>query len=158
MKTTNLNDFGRRLSEIMPRMMFQIWVHEQNYFTTGRISFPQLWALGYLTHTSAATMRALAHTMRARESTTTGLVDRMSRMGLVRRVRSKKDRRVVYVEPTAKGRRVLDDINRQREETIKSLFKNLPGCDRTKYLEILEKILAEIPPPPPLHADKDIVS
>lgn len=141
----NLNEFGRRLSDIMPRMMFQFWTYEQNYFTTGRISFPQLWALGYLTHAGAATMRTLARTMQAKESTTTGLVDRMDRMKLVRRTHSKEDRRVVYVEITAKGRRVLEEINRQREDTIKDLFRNLSSRDRATYLKILEKVLEELP-------------
>lgn len=141
----NLNEFGRRLSDIMPRMMFQFWTYEQNYFTTGRISFPQLWALGYLTHAGAATMRTLARTMQAKESTTTGLVDRMDRMKLVRRTHSKEDRRVVYVEITAKGRRVLEEINRQREDTIKDLFRNLSSRDRATYLKILEKVLEKLP-------------
>ena len=141
----NLNEFGRRLSDIMPRMMFQFWTYEQNYFTTGRISFPQLWALGYLTHAGAATMRTLARTMQAKESTTTGLVDRMDRMKLVRRTHSKEDRRVVFVEITAKGRRVLEEINRQREDTIKDLFRNLSSRDRATYLKILEKVMEELP-------------
>ena len=155
MNTLNLNEFGRRLSNIMPRMMFQFWTYEQNYFTTGRISFPQLWALGYLTHAGAATMRTLARTMRAKESTTTGLVDRMDKMGLVHRSHSEKDRRVVYVEITAKGRRVLAEINRQREDTIKALFRNLSDRDRATYLRILEKLLDELPQPSQPHDRKD---
>jgi len=151
----NLNEFGRRLSGIMPRMMFRFWTYEQNYFTTGRISFPQLWSLGYLLHTGRSSMRTLARTMRTRESTTTGLVDRMARMGLVERKRSEKDRRVVYVDITAKGRRVLNEINRQREATIRALFRKLSSRDRTTYLRIVEKLVEELPTAPHLPSAKE---
>jgi len=151
----NLSTFGRRLSGIMPRMMFRFWTYEQNYFTTGRISFPQLWALGYLAHTGPSSMRTLARTMRTRESTTTGLVDRMARMGLVERKHSEKDRRVVYVDITARGRRILNEINRQREATIRALFGRLSSRDRTTYLRIVEKLVEDLPAAPHLPSGKE---
>jgi DNA-binding MarR family transcriptional regulator len=61
-----------------------------------------------------ATIRALAERLRVRHNTVVERVDRMCRMGLLRRSRSAQDHRAVIVALTSKGDRVFEKLARQR--------------------------------------------
>lgn len=68
------------------------------------LTFPQYVVLAALTaHQQACTMRDLTSATFEDPPTMTGIVDRLVRMGLVKRARSETDRRVVLVRTTQKG-------------------------------------------------------
>ncbi len=76
--------------------------------------------------------RALSHTELAgwtttRLNTVTGLVDRMTRDGLVRAERSTKDRRLVHVRITRKGREVFDKASPVSRQVMERLMKGIDG-------------------------------
>lgn len=140
--------FGDRLMALMPKLMREMHVYQRNLFTSGDISFPQLWALDYLHDQRRCTMHQLAHAMHAQQSTTTGLVDRMAKLNMVRRERSRQDRRVVNVSLSDKGRSVLRQIYRQRRAMTVRLFSRMPPRDRVQYLNIIERLVQQFQPQP----------
>lgn len=140
--------FADRLLDLMPKLMKEIHVYERNFFTRGNITFPQLWALDFLREHPACTMHQFAHAMHSQQSTATGLVDRMARLKLVRRERSRKDRRVVLVSLSANGRAVVRQINGQRRKMTVRMFSRMTPRDRTRYLDILERLVQQFSPAP----------
>lgn len=136
----SLNAFADRLNELLPRLMHDLRRQERNYFTRGLIGFPQLRALEHLAREGACSMHQLARAMGSRESTATGMVDRLVELGLVRRARSQEDRRVVHVGITPKGRRSLAQIQNHRRAIILRVFGALSAEDRGRYLEIIERV------------------
>jgi len=146
MAKLSLNKFGNRVVMLMPTLMQEMWAYERNFFTRSDISFPQLWALTFLYQRESCTMRELSRAMRARESTTTGLVDRMARTGLVKRQRDKTDRRVVRAAITAGGRSAMQELQKQRRRAFVAIFKRLSAVDRSRWLEIIEKLVREMSP------------
>ena len=64
----------------------------------------QLWAVKMLDGTSPMKVTDLARRMYVHPATMVGLVDRLELKGLVQRVRSDQDRRVVHVSITDQGR------------------------------------------------------
>ena len=54
----------------------------------------------------------------------TGVVDRLERLGLVQRVRSVRDRRVVLVRPTAHGVALLAAVKETRNQMMAQLFSS----------------------------------
>ncbi len=146
MKALSLRSFADRLATALPRLARQIWHYERDHFTRGEISAPQLWALEFLSRQPDCTMRELAKALRTKESTTTGLVDRMTAQGLVQRVRSRQDRRVVRVASTAKGRGIIREIETHKRRMVMKLFRPLSARDRGQYLEIIEKLVREFSP------------
>jgi DNA-binding MarR family transcriptional regulator len=58
-------------------------------------------------------------------SNATGLIDRMEERGFVSRVRVPDDRRVVLVTITDAGRKLLDDIEILRAETLRTVLDRL---------------------------------
>jgi DNA-binding MarR family transcriptional regulator len=146
MSRLSLKQFGDRLVVLLPALMQEMWHYERAFFTRGEITFQQLFALTHLYQHNACSMRQLALAMHSRESTITGLVDRMTRLKLLKRVRSRTDRRVVTVIITAHGKKQFQELQRQRQRGFMEMFKRLGADERASWLEIIEKLVRGMSP------------
>lgn len=72
----------------------------RGHFGQLNLTFPQTLVLTLLESDGPMPISALAKATGSANSTTSGVVDRLERMQLLRRVRSEEDRRVIYVEVT----------------------------------------------------------
>lgn len=68
----------------------------------------QLWAIKIISESSSIRVSDLSRRMYLHPATVVGILDRLELQGLVQRVRSTKDRRVVDVELTAKGSKLVE--------------------------------------------------
>lgn len=73
----------------------------------------------------------------------TGLIDRLETQGLVKRRRCQKDRRVVYVEITAAGRKLLKQIDAPLLTLHKSLTGHLTRSELKTLTRLMEKIRSD---------------
>jgi DNA-binding MarR family transcriptional regulator len=90
------------------------------------ISLIHLHVLGVIERADAPpSMRSLAEAIGASPASATGIVDRMERRGLVRRLRDEADRRIVRVDVTNAGRDLLDSFAAERRETLADLLDDL---------------------------------
>ncbi|MCA9127843.1 MAG: MarR family transcriptional regulator [Planctomycetales bacterium] len=70
----------------------------------------------------------------------TGLIDRLEKQQLVTRRRCEEDRRVVYVEITAKARKILAQLDQPLESLHKELMANLAKGELVDLIRLLEKL------------------
>lgn len=95
-------------------------IHLQKQFT-----MPQIVVINLLSRHERLRINDLAEGAHCAASTISGIVDRLERDGVVERVRSPEDRRVVYVSLSEKSREVAQ---RQSEDFSNSLIRNAkPG-------------------------------
>jgi DNA-binding MarR family transcriptional regulator len=90
------------------RRVFQV-VNEQSKkaeHATG-LTGPQLWAIKTIAQGAPIMVSELARQMYLHPATVVGILDRLEKQGLVVRVRSTEDRRVVRVELTGQGRTLV---------------------------------------------------
>jgi len=73
-----------------------------------------LLALRGLPEGKQATVLTLAERLQLRHHSVVGLIDRLEKRGLVRRVRGKEDRRKVLISLTARGEQILGNLARKR--------------------------------------------
>jgi len=73
-------------------------------------------------------------------STMTGLVDRMEKKGLVRRVRGRRDRRAIELEATPAGSLALKEHARGVEAIARGMLGALSGRDQQALITILRRI------------------
>lgn len=66
--------------------------------------------------------------------------DRLQRMALVRRTRSADDGRVVEIELTPEGQRLLDTVTRRRREELAALVGRLPAGELDQMAATLRKL------------------
>lgn len=69
-----------------------------------------------------------------------GLVDRMSRASLIRRRTSRRDRRVVMIDLTDRGREILSVLEPVRDSVESILFAELDRSDAERLTELLDSV------------------
>jgi len=70
------------------------------------ITGPQLWAIKTISQNESLSLSDLGKRMYLHPSTITGVIDRLEKKGYVTRSRDQVDRRVIYVQLTAEGKRL----------------------------------------------------
>lgn len=73
--------------------------------------------------------------------------DRLQRLGLVQRTRSTEDGRVVRIELTGAGRRLLDAVTQHRREELDALAARLPHDDAAALAAALRQLNAAMHEP-----------
>jgi len=93
---------------------------------------------------------ALADDLRVTPPTVTGLVDRLVRMGLVKREEDSKDRRLVRNVLTERGEAALGEVEREGRAFLTELFERLSAAHLSRLVASLEALVAaadEMPAP-----------
>ena len=137
----DIDRFGQRMIALLPRMLRGFARRESNYLSRGKITLPQLGAMEYLSARRESPMNELARHLGVTRPAATGLVDRLIVQGLVSRQGDRTDRRVVRINLTPKGRRVLDNIWNQKRKMLQEVFGRLSPADRAQYLATLERVV-----------------
>ncbi len=136
----DVKQFASRMFALMPQIVRGFSRYEHNYLTKGEITLPQFWVLEYLAGKQASHMSHLAEFLHISPPAATGLVDRLIAQGLVARENDTNDRRIVLINLTVRGKRILTDIVKQRRRTVIAVFGQLSAEDRKRYVLILEQI------------------
>jgi len=107
----------------------------------GRLSFPQFLLLSFLVQDSdPVTMTEVSRRMQHTTAAATGLVDRLEKLGLVRRQQGPKDRRKVFVSISTKGVELVQEIRQDMVKNLLRLMGYLDESEQAGWLTIYEKI------------------
>ena len=87
------------------------------------------------------TMNELAKLLELDKSSVTGLVNRAERRGLVRRVPSKTDGRVVQVSLTDTGRTQVAEVARSFKSDVATILAGLPSSERKALIGLVSRVL-----------------
>lgn len=109
---------------------------------TRGLTHPQFMILAALVkHQQPATMRQLTEVTFQDAPTTTGVVNRLVKMGLVCRTRTEEDRRVVWVEATPAGKALIGMVKDDFECTLPAPNEFLDAHDLARAEELLDYFL-----------------
>ena len=140
MQDKSLDEFYKRMDDLMPNLIRESIKRGADEVTKGLITVPQMLILEVLNKKDKCIMSELAEALSITTSAATGLIDRMIKLNLVTRLRGEKDRRIVKVNITRKGKNTVARIIEQRRRMIADTFGKLSKKEREKYLEIMEKV------------------
>jgi DNA-binding MarR family transcriptional regulator len=104
----------------------------------------QLLVLKMLEPRGQLSLSDLSERIRAKNSTVTGIIDRMERDGLVARRRSGEDRRVVHIELTAKGKKLATDAKGDPKQLYRALLEELSSKDAAELERIMTKLVSHV--------------
>lgn len=99
----------------------------------------QFWVLGVLKG-GAKRMSELAALSRTSQASLTGVVDRLEGLGLVERLRSDEDRRVVEVTITPAGLAEKERVQAAVAEQLSELLEPLTPAESAELLRLFRKI------------------
>jgi DNA-binding MarR family transcriptional regulator len=105
---------------------------------------PQVTALKLLESTGQLSLSDLSARMSAKNSTVTGLVDRMVRDGLVERVRSQDDRRVILIGLTERGAKLSRQVPVTAMEIFVSALRSLSARELRDLTDILKRLAGHV--------------
>ncbi|MEZ4225405.1 MAG: MarR family transcriptional regulator [Polyangiaceae bacterium] len=105
---------------------------------------PQLAVIKMLEPVGKLSLSELSWKIRARNSTVTGIIDRMERDGWVERRRFEADRRVVHIALTAKGRRLASGISVEPVSIFRRVLSELSERDARELRRILTKLARRV--------------
>lgn len=101
---------------------------------------PQLTVIKILEEIGDLSLSGLSSRIKAKNSTVTGIIDRMEREGLVVRERSETDRRIVLIRLTPKGHELAESIEVKPMQLFRQALRSLPRRDLDDLFRILEKL------------------
>lgn len=109
------------------QLIRKIWHDYEEYLMpyASQISPHQLYFLNYLQRKKTVTPSEIAEQFGITLGAVTGFVDRLYKLGLIKRTRSEEDRRLVIIELTTEGQRKLQEFYTHREERHAEIIKRM---------------------------------
>ena len=104
----------------------------------------QLLVLKMLEPRGQVSLSELSGRIRAKNSTVTGIIDRMERDEIVVRRRSGEDRRVIFIELTAKGKKLASDAKIDPMHLYRALLEDLSPRDAADLERIMTKLVSRV--------------
>ena len=140
MSRKDIYSFSRELSDLLPYLIRGMMRRYTDALGRGIISLPQFTSLDLIDAHGSMKMKDIAGELNISLPAATGMIDRLYHMGLVRREFDPKDRRVVKIILTPRGKRVLDNTKENRKKAIEDVFSGLSDKEREDYLNIVKKV------------------
>jgi DNA-binding MarR family transcriptional regulator len=133
---------AEKLTDIFTQLQRDFVLYLSKELTRGQVSFAQYLLLSILEQLDAPlTMTLVAGRMKHTTAAATGLVDRLEKLGYVRRQSTKEDRRKVLVQITNKGTELVKFVREDMIRSVTHLMEQLTTEEQNSWVNIYEKIL-----------------
>jgi DNA-binding MarR family transcriptional regulator len=117
-------------------------LRSRRLFEQSGLTGPQLLVLREASRLEGASIGAVARAVDLSQPTVSGIIDRLERRGMVRRVRGTGDRRTVVVTVTPEGGRTLRDAPSLLQDRFRSGLARLKEWEQTQLLATLQRVVA----------------
>lgn len=130
------SDILKLISKIRRILRYEmIRVSQSHGFTA-----PQLMVIKFIAENQPVTLSDLSKEIGLGNSTTSGIIDRLVKQGVLNRERSEADRRMVYITLTQRTQELAESINSSKEMFFKNIFSKISEEDKTQMCESLQKL------------------
>lgn len=116
----------------------------RGHFGKLSLTFPQTLVLTLLDSDGPMPISALAKATGSANSTISGVVDRLEKAGLLQRIRSERDRRVIYVDVTDKYKEIREETECYALARFSKSIESLSDEETSRIVDgltLLEKAL-----------------
>ena len=141
-----LASFSEELLKLLPLILRGAFRTQKDELGMGRISIAQFLALDLLDKSDSLMMKDIAKAMNVSLPATSGLINRLVTMKFVKRIYDEKDRRIIRIVLTSKGKEIVERVRAQRKKIVEAIFGKLTEGERKNYLDILRKIVKVLYP------------
>ena len=140
MAEKDITQFSQEVFELVPHLVRGMFKRKMDALGKGYITLPQYLSLELIDSYGLLKMKEIARELNVTLPAATGMIERLYKLGLVKREYEPRDRRVIEIILTPKGKKVLNDVRRKRRKAIEEVFSNLSERERRAYLNILRKV------------------
>ena len=128
-----------RLAQIFTVLQRSFALNLSKELAPGHVSFSQYCRLSFLRE-EGLSMKDIAQRMGHSTAATTGMVDRLEKLGHVRRATGQTDRRKIFVKITESGAALVGKVHDDMVENLLKMMEMLEPDERRSWLQIYEKI------------------
>ena len=135
---------GVSVVKTLKGIMQTIKQNMEHHFKDVRLTAPQGMLIGILSKNGKMKVSDLSEELGLSNSTVSGIIDRLEKQGLVERIRSEEDRRVVYVNLTPQSKAGAEERFRCIERKLEEMMNHASTEELDKILEglaVLEDVL-----------------
>jgi DNA-binding MarR family transcriptional regulator len=104
----------------------------------------QHFTLRYMNQVGTCTSSELAEVFDVQKSAITAIIQRLWEKGLIQRTRDEKDRRVVYLTLTDKGKELYMNAEQRIHNLVESLITKFDHAEIQQFIETYEKLNKEL--------------
>lgn len=108
------------------------------------LTVPQITAIKFIAHRKKVTVSELSEEMNITKATVSGILNRLENMNIIKRIRSKEDKRIVYIVFSDEGLSLAKDIKHIMNNCFENIFSNVSKEDLIsidKHLSSLLKVV-----------------
>lgn len=136
-KDEEIMDVMMRISRVMKR-------HMTSDSAISHLTLLQLETLSYLDKNPQAQMLDVSNYFQITKPTATSMLNKLVSLKLVVRKASELDRRIIHVNLSSMGKKLLDRALKKKEKKVKMLLSNLSDKDKTDLLRITNIIFKTV--------------
>ena len=139
-------DSPEKLGFLLQKIMKILHAQGRKALMEENVTFPQYYALFLLSRKKLYKMGDLKKELFITGAGATGIANHLIKKGLAQRQRSNDDRRVVNIEITNKGTKIIDKALRQRRDCLTLVLKKIGSKKKElliKGVEIFASVLEE---------------
>ncbi len=133
-------DYISRLDSLLPVLVKHFQIPDLHKLLGIKITFQQYLALNILIKKGRCMVSDLSKNLGVALSTMTELVDRLAKKQFVKKIKDLRDRRIVWINLTEKGARIIQEINKKKQRYILNILEKLTERERRLLIDILERI------------------
>jgi DNA-binding MarR family transcriptional regulator len=135
---------AQRLMEIMYRIARRRQALFHGLLSRYGVTLHQFHLLLYMKDGGKTRVTDLSDMMMVSKPTASRMINTLCDKGLVRKKTDERDRRLVFLMLTAKGDRVLSEIQARQREMLSRLLGKMTVSEMRAFLETVEKIEVEL--------------
>jgi DNA-binding MarR family transcriptional regulator len=136
--------FAEEVVDAMATIHIELVRKKPALLMKGKFTIPQMIIVEIIGRAGECKMTDISRYLCVTKSAVTGLVDRLIRLGYVKRIRSRRDRRIIYIQLTTNGAQLSRRLRSFRLKRIRDVFSRISAKERSQYLGILKKLKKEI--------------
>jgi DNA-binding MarR family transcriptional regulator len=130
------------MQELIERIAYKLRQKAHHPQTEYRLASGQIFVVMMLYKQQKCKASDIASQLGVTSGAVTGLTDKLVNLGLMNRIRSEEDRRVVHFTLTDKGIETAKKIVQERLQKFVNIFKKLEDQDLEKMLDVFTKLNA----------------
>lgn len=108
------------------------------------LTVPQITAIKFIAHRKRVTVSELSEEMSITKATVSGILNRLEKMNIINRIKSKEDKRIVYIIFSDEGLSLAKDIKDIMNNCFENIFSNVSKDELISidnYLSSLLKVI-----------------
>ena len=139
-KKKELYNYISRLDNLLPVLVKHFQVPDLHKLLGIKITFQQYLTLNILIKKGKCMVSDLSKNLGVALSTMTELVNRLAKKQFVKKIKDLKDHRIVWINLTERGAKIIQEINRKKQKYILNVLEKLTERERKLLIDILEII------------------